>query len=40
LHDTGEDCVDDGVDGRVRDEVVGGVDVETLVGGDGRSDVL
>lgn len=34
-HDAGEGLVDERVEGGVADEVVGGVDLEAFVGGDG-----
>ncbi len=38
-HDAGESRVDEGVQGGVVEDVVGGVDLEAFVGGDGGGDV-
>lgn len=39
-HDTGKDAVDEGVEGRVADEVVGNVDEEAFVGANRGSQCL
>jgi len=39
-HDATKDLVDKGVEGRVSRKVVGYVDLEAFVGGDGRRDSL